>query len=220
MPRRARIIVPGYAYHVTQRGNRGQAVFRTDEDRIRYLNLLARYSRRYGLSVWSYCLMTNHVHFTVRGDEPFSLSRGIGITQMCYTQWFNKRYGLSGHLWTSRYYSTPLDEHHLWCAVRYVELNPVRARMVQRPEDYPWSSARAHVRKVPDPVLSPSRPFPGAMNEWAAFLATGLTPEEETRIRRNTYRGLPSGSGEFVSQLEVKLSCSLVLRPRGRPRKL
>ena len=127
MPRRARIIVPGVAHHVTQRGNNRQQVFCSDEDRRLYLDLLTRYARRYGTQIAGYCLMTNHVHLVVVPEHKNSLARTFGQTHAEYALALNVSAKRSGHLWQNRFFSCPLDAAHWENALRYVELNPVRA---------------------------------------------------------------------------------------------
>ena len=215
MARFARVIVPGCAYHVTYRGNRGEDVFLSVEDRLVYRELLGQYADNYGMHILAYCLMTNHVHLLVMGKRSDSLANAIGRTNMRYARWVNGRHDWKGHLWASRYFSTPLDEEHLWTAVRYVELNPVRAGLVPKAEAYRWSSAPAHAFGAWDPLLSPSRPFPGPINDWSAWLVEGLDESTLKRIRRNTRTGRPTGSKSFTDQLERLLGRSLRPSRRG-----
>ncbi len=219
MSRIARVVVPGLAYHVTHRGNRGQDVFFEPRDRTVYKRWLGEYAARYGLEIWAYCLMTNHVHLLVVARTESSLAKTIGRTHGRYASRQNRRHGWTGHLWANRYYSTPLDEAHAWAAVRYVERNPVRAGMVERAEDYPWSSARCHAMGEPDPLLSPQRPFPGGIEDWSSWLAVRVHRKLADAIRKNTLAGRPTGSREFVEALEARLDRTLSTRPRGRKRK-
>jgi putative transposase len=131
----------------------------------------------------------------------------------------NWKHGWGGHLWEGRYYSAVLDEPHLWSAIRYVELNPVRAGIVERAEDYPWSSARAHCRGTYDPVLASSRPLPGYIKDWSQWLREGIDPREAEELRSKTYKGEPFGSEAFVQRLETTLNRSLLQQKRGRPKK-
>jgi putative transposase len=219
MARIARVVLPDCSYHLTHRGNRGEAVFFTEEYRHRYLWWLHKYAERYALEVWAYCLMTNHVHLIALSRKADSLARTIGNAHRHYSRAINGRHEWTGHLWANRFYSTPLDEAHLWLAVRYVELNPVRAGIVQDPTEYRWSSAAAHAGLVTDDVLSPARPFPGTIEDWRRWLAQGLSPVDYRRLRSNTSRGRPSGSKEFVAWFETKLSRTIRPRRAGRPRK-
>jgi putative transposase len=209
MARFARVIVPGYAYHVTYRGNRGEDVFFTVEDRLVYREWLGQYAHRYGMEILAYCLMTNHVHLLVKGHRRDSLSKAIGRTNGRYARWVNDRHGWRGHLWANRYFSTPLDEAHSWRTVKYVELNPVRAGIVGSAEAYRWSSAVAHASGVWDPLLSPNRPFPGPISDWSGWLEEGLDEATLNRIRRNTRTGRPTGSESFIDQMGSLLGRSL-----------
>src|SRR4030042_3723897 len=118
MPRFARIVIPGLPHHVTQRGNRGADIFADDEDRVRYLQLLAKYSRLRGLDVLAYCLMTSHVHQIVVPRLRYSMAQALRDAPTAYALSFNQRVGATGHLWQGRFFSTVLDEPHLWAAVR------------------------------------------------------------------------------------------------------
>ena len=217
MARIARVIAPGMPYHVTHRGNHRSDVFFENADRERYLALLAQHSKLYGMEVWAYCLMTNHVHLIVVGQESHSLARAIGFSHMRYSRSVNQRFGWTGHLWANRFYSTALDGSHLWEAVRYVERNPVRAGLSARAEDYAWSSARAHVMREASALLAETRPFPGPVEDWSEWLAMPGDESVVETIRRNTCTGRPSGSESFVKQLEERLH--RLLRPMKAGRK-
>lgn len=215
MSRIARVVVPGLPYHVTHRGNRKQPVFMRPRDRNVYRRWLEEYADLYRLRVWAYCLMTNHIHILAVGERRYSLAKAMGCCQRRYATWINRRHDWSGHLWANRFYSTLLDEKHLWMAVKYVELNPVRAGLVSRAEEWPWSSARAHAWGRPDSLLSRDRPFPGSVRDWSAWLSTGLDEAIADRIRRNTKTGRPTGNNGFVDRLEVKLGRPLRPARRG-----
>lgn len=191
-------------------------MFFSPADRKLYLTWLADYADKYDLEIWAYCLMTNHVHLLVVGHQPDSLAQAIGRTHGRYAQWQNKRRRWSGHFWASRFYSTPLDERHLWAAIKYVELNPVRSGIVENAENYDWSSARSHATGLVDPLLSSKRPFPGSVSNWSEWLKTGIEEESLERLRRNTSTGRPTGSDAFVAQLETHLGRILQKKKRGR----
>jgi len=154
MPRISRAVAVGYPHHITQRGNYRQTVFKSDEDFNRYFQLLQKYSDKYSLKIWAYCLMSNHVHYVAVPMNDNSLAKTFNALHMMYSRYFNQKSGGNGHLWQGRFFSCVLDELHVYAAVRYVENNPVRANMVDKPEDYKWSSAGAHVYKNADPVLA------------------------------------------------------------------
>ncbi len=214
MARIARVVWPGCPYHVTHRGNHRGRIFFNDGDRRRYLNLLRENAERAALRVWAYALMTNHVHLIVVAEALDSMARGIGNAHREYARIVHQREGWTGHLWANRFFSTPLDESHLWVAARYVELNPVRAGVAQRAEEYVWSSARAHASRGTDPVLDPRRPFPGTFVDWGDWLRAGMSDSRMEAIRRNTTTGRPTGSEEFVRDLEARLG--RMLRPAKR----
>lgn len=178
------------------------------------------YCARRGLAVWAYCLMTDHVHLVVVPQEEGSLGTALRDTHTVYAMYFNSRTELSGHVWQGRFFSCPLDESHHWAAVRYVEQNPVRAGMVERAEDYAWSSARAHCGRGDDVVLSAEFPPSGVIANWSEWLNEGREEDEGyTSIRRQTRTGRPCGSSTFFDELEVLLGRSLRPKKGGRPRK-
>ena len=146
MARLARVIAPGMPHHVTQRGNPRQQTFFGEEDYQHYLELMAQFCRAEQVAIWAYCLMPNHVHLIVVPQSAESLRRAIGEAHRRYTRRINFREGWPGHLWQGRFASFVMDEDHLLTAARYVELNPVRAGLVQAPSRYRWSSAAAHLR--------------------------------------------------------------------------
>jgi putative transposase len=224
MPRTARIVVPGVAHHVTQRGNNRQDVFFTDDDRRFYLKTLREQAERFGLTVTGYCLMTNHVHLIVTPEEEDSLARTIGTTHLIYSQYVNRLHGRSGHLWQNRFHSCPLDAAHEVAAVRYAERNPVaggRAKMVRLPWRYPWSSAAAHIGErdqtgLLDLATWRRRYGPDA---WKKVLGDPLDEKMVERLRSGIARGRPLGSDRFIAKLEAIFNRRLRPLPRGRPRK-
>jgi putative transposase len=217
MPRIARVVFPGVPHHVTQRGNRQGDVFWTDEDRRRYLLLLQEYAAMHALEVWAWCLMTNHVHFVAVPGRGDSLARTFKPVDMRYSQYVNRTQHLTGHLWQGRPFSCPLDDVHLWAAVRYVERNPVRAALVQRAEAYPWSSAAAHCGRRVDPLLAGNLQKRGVVEDWASWLAEPDNEEILGLLRRRTRTGRPAGDGAFVSRLEALAGRILNAKPVGRP---
>ena len=219
MVRSPRIVIPGVPHHVTQRGNNCQDVFLRPEDRSMYLKALSRYAGKYELDILGYCLMTNHVHLLVTPRSEESLSLGMGQTHWRYSQAFNRFHDRSGHLWQGRFYSCPLDDVHAYRTLSYIETNPVRARIVRKAWDYPWSSAQCHVGMDDPPRWLKMAPWSEWSNpkEWKGQLE--IKPEDTylEAIHRHTLRGHPLGNDGFISRLEKKLGCRLRPRPIGRP---
>lgn len=145
MPRPARQVLPGIPHHVTQRGNDRRRVFFDDDDNSLYLSLLRHYCRKSATVVWAWCLMPNHVHLILVPATEDGLRATLAPVHTRYAVGVNRRHDGCGHLWQGRFASVPMDEAHLHACLRYVELNPVRAGLVERPEAWPWSSARAHL---------------------------------------------------------------------------
>ena len=220
MPRIARIVIPDVAYHVTQRGNNRQDVFFVDDDYRVYLAFLAEYAREFELDVLGYCLMTNHVHLMVVPHAEDALAVAIGRTDLRYTQYVNRLHRRSGHLWQNRFYSCGLDEKHAAAAMRYIEQNPVRAKMVRKPWRHRWSSASAHVGgKDASGVLNVeawSKDF--SPKRWRKMLTQSLRESDMDRLRLHTRRGRPLGSDSFVSKIEKLLGRRVRALPTGRPK--
>lgn len=217
MGRIARAILVGHPHHVTHRGNRRGVIFLQPTDPMMYLDLLRVGAERAAAEIWAYCLMPNHVHLIALGRRPDSLAKAVGCAHRRFSRLVHRRMNWTGHLWANRYFSTPLDEAHLWAAVRYVEANPVRAGLAKRAEDYPWSSARAHVLGIRDPLLAGDRPFPGRVDNWAAWLAEASEDPRIDLIRANTLTGRPTGDDAFTARVERELGRRLRRRKAGRP---
>ncbi|MGB2754583.1 MAG: transposase [Phycisphaerae bacterium] len=219
MPRIARVVIPDVPHHLTQRGNRREDVFFDEADRRRYLVLLLEYSQKHALEIWAYCLMTNHVHVVAVPREADALAATFKPVDMRYTQHVNRRLHATGHLWQGRFYSCPLDDEHLWEAVRYVERNPVRAGLVKRAEEYPWSSAAAHCGRRKDPLVQGGLETGGVVRDWSAWLRQAEDDAMLKVLRRQTRTGRPAGDAAFVARLEELSGRFLAPRKGGRPRK-
>jgi putative transposase len=217
MPRRPRSVAVDYPHHITQRGNYRQAIFSDAEDYAQYLKWLARYTRQYGLEIWAYCLMPNHVHFVGVPRAGDALARTFNTVHMQYAQYYNQKSETKGHLWQGRFFSCVLDERHTYAAVRYVELNPVRSKMVASPEEYPWSSARSHITRTPDPVLSGCF-LTETVTDWRRYLGEENDPEAQKRVIQATQSGHPCGEENFVKKMETTIGRRLAPLPVGRPR--
>ena len=220
MPRIARAVASGFPHHVVQRGNNRDQVFFDREDRRRYLSLLKKYAEKWNSPVLAYCLMGNHVHLLTRPAFETSLYKMMQGLTLCYTQHINRKYGRTGRLWESRYHSCIVDqERYMWGAARYIEQNPVRARLVERAEAYPYSSARAHVTGKRDPVLGQEIFPPEERGDYVGLLGEALLPEVTEGLRQNTRKGTPLGDEDFVERIEIELERSLVRKSRGRPKR-
>ena len=221
MPRVARIVVPGRPHHVTQRGNNRQDVFFVDDDRRVYLRLLGEQAGRFGLSVLGYCLMTNHVHLLAVPREPDSLAKAVGRTDFLYTRYVNRLHRRVGHLWQNRFYSCPLDERGLLSAMVYVEQNPVRAGLLGRAWDYPWSSAAAHGGAADGSGLLDLATWGrvrGRAGPWRDVLRRRQAEAEVQAVRERTHTGRPLGSDRFLAKIERLLGRRVRPLPVGRPK--
>ncbi len=220
MARRSRVVLPNIPLHVTQRGNRRLEIYRDDFDRHMYLKLMHEVFQFYKLEILAYCLMTNHIHLIPKPRTKEDLSNSIRDLHSEYASYFNKKYDLDGHLWKERFYSTVLDEEYLWHAIRYVELNPVKAGIVARAELYKWSSAKAHCDLTQDKILSSDFPPPGIIDNWSEWLMTGLDCNSSDLIKRNSKTGRLTGSDEFIRNAERISGLSLFAKksvPKIRP---
>ena len=221
MPRHARCIFPGIAHHVTQRGNHRRDVFFERRDGLAYLRLLSECAERHAIEIAAYCLMPNHVHLVVVPSTADGLHRALKVVHGRYAQRINRMRRRTGHLWQDRYFSSPLDSNHYLNAVRYVELNPVRAAIAERAESYEWSSAAAHCDLCSDRLVAirPHSTLFRGIDDWSTWLANGLTRECIDTLRQHASQNLPCGSEEFVAELERTAGRPLRYRPRGRPSK-
>lgn len=171
-----------------------------------------------GVEILAYCLMPNHVHFIVVPSHPDALRFALAGAHRRYTSLINKRQRWQGHLWQERFHSFPMDDEHLIAAVRYVELNPVRARLVATPDGWEWSSAPAHIQGRTDGLVSALLPPPlDRIGPWAKYLDAGAHSETCSQIRSHSQSGRPLGSDRFVARLEGLTGRALKPRARGRP---
>jgi len=219
MARMARVVVPGYPHHITQRGNRRQETFFCEDDYNIYIDLMAEWCDRCKVEIWAYCLMPNHVHLIAVPESEDGLRRGIGEAHRRYTRHINFRENWRGHLWQGRFTSYVMDERYLIAAVRYIELNPVRAKLTRYSEEYPWSSATAHLKKCDDRLVS-VKPLLGLVDNWNEFLKGGPIDEEVKALRKHERSGRPLGNEKFIKKLERKLAKPLLPQKGGRPKKI
>jgi putative transposase len=214
MARLARVVAPGVPHHITQRGNRRQQTFFSDDDYRLYLDLMAEWCAHYGVAIWAYCLMPNHVHLIAVPDSEAALGLAIGEAHRRYSRHVNFREDWRGHLWQGRFASFPMDERYLLAAARYVELNPLRAGLVKHPKDYAWSSARAHLQGGDDGLVKAAALL-DIVPDWASFLDGGLTGDDRNAIRQHERTGRPLGGEGFVGRLEGLLDRTLKKKKPG-----
>ncbi|MFC1808274.1 transposase [Candidatus Omnitrophota bacterium] len=220
MPRTARIVAIGYPHHITQRGNFCQPVFKDDKDKEQYLLWIQEYSDKYKLSILTHCLMPNHVHFIGIPEREDSLARTFNTAHMRYAQYVNKKEKRNGHLWQGRFFSCILDNPHLLMAARYIERNPVRAKLVKKPWEWVWSSAQAHINGE-EALFSLSNLFDYVdmtPQEWKKYIDRAEERGYIDTIKQYTSVGRPLGTLEFVKKLEKELKERFPLLSRGRPR--
>ncbi|MBW2100842.1 MAG: transposase [Deltaproteobacteria bacterium] len=219
MARIARAVAPGIPHHVTQRGNRGQQTFFNDEDYQSYLELMSEWCMKFQVETWAYCLMPNHIHLIVVPETKDGLTPAIGEAHRRYTRRINFREGWRGHLWQGRFSSFIMEEEYLLACTRYVELNPVRSGLVKKPEDWPWSSAGAHM-KGKDDILVKTKPLQKIVNKpWEKFLAFDVQEQEIELFRKHERTGRPLGSDSFIEKMELLLDRKLKPQKPGPKKK-
>jgi putative transposase len=217
MARIARVVVPGIPHHVTQRGVRRMETFFEDEDYEIYLALMREWCLAAGVEIWAYCLMSNHVHLIAVPESEESLARGIGEAHRRYTRHVNFKKSWKGYLWQGRFASFPMDENYLQAASRYVELNPVRAKLVERAEGYRWSSAKAHLNGTDDGLVK-VQPMLDRVNDWRDLLASDdQALFDDVRMHERT--GRPLGKECFVDKVSSLVGRDLAKKKPGRKRK-
>lgn len=226
MPRRSRVVVPGYPHHIVQRGHNRQTVFFTEDDRSAYITTLREFREELGVQIHAYCLMTNHVHLIVNpGSDPTKLSSLMKRLAGRHTRRLNRLRRRTGTSWEGRFKCSPIEsDAYLLACARYIDLNPVRARIVEQPEEYAWSSFRARTGLSVCPWLDPD----------PCFLALGPTGEQrQQRYREFVMRGIPkleldflrtavtrnqlTGSDAFSLEIEQLTGARILNRPPGRP---
>lgn len=220
MPRIARVVAPNYPHHVTQRGTNRTNIFTDDDDRKYFLQCLKDSAAKTKTKIWVYCLMDNHFHLLLVPEKEQGLGKCLHGVTFKYAQYFNQKYKRSGRLWENRFFSCIVDkDEYLWIVARYIERNPVRARIVERAEDWGWSSALFHIN-------GGGREFPGIHDwlgesermEYRRFIAD--EEKDMERIRKNTSTGRPLGDIKFVERVEDILGKALKPKKGGRPRKI
>lgn len=228
MPRVGRVVLAKYPHHIVQRGHNRQVVFATERDFEYYLETLSEYRSLYGVKVYAWCLMTNHIHLIIEPPEEVArlgqLMKRLAGRQ---TRYINRLQGRRGTLWESRYKSSPIqtDEYLLACC-RYVELNPVRALMVKQAQDYQWSSYNARItgdgRLIPD--LDPCYQALGDSAEerrfrYQDYIKSAIPVGEWDFIQETVDRGQLTGNGRYIEEVERIIGRRIEHRRQGRPKK-
>ena len=221
MPRNARIVIPHIAHHITQRGNNKQDVFFVDDDREKFLYLLSEQSKRFGVIIEGFCLMTNHIHIIATPTRQESLAKALGRVNLLYSQYISYMHGRTGHLWQNRFYSCPLDTNHFFTALNYIEQNPVRAKMVRYPWTYRWSSAGFHIGQEDEFCLMDKKRWrqQSSSLDWKNILRRKLEKLDIDKLRIHCRTGRPLGTDKFISKLETVIGRRLRALPVGRPKK-
>lgn len=227
MPRRSRIAVAHYPHHIVQRGHNRRVVFVTDQDRTAYLDSLRELREALALKVYAYCLMTNHVHLIV---DPGAQASHLGLLMKHlagrHTRRINRLEHRTGTSWEGRFKCSPIDsDQYLLACTRYVDLNPVRARIVATPEAYSWSSYRARIGAIEcewldaDPCYLALGPNELRRRQrYREFVERGIHEQELTFIRAAVQRNQLTGSQAFIAEIEQRIGQRILYRPRGRPR--
>ncbi|MBZ9768415.1 MULTISPECIES: transposase [unclassified Mesorhizobium] len=216
MARLARIVVPGLPHHVTQRGNGRAKVFFTPEDYALYRNLLVEHCRPADVGIWAWCLMPNHVHLILTPTDADGLRRALAKVHRIYAGTIHARQKKTGHFWQGRFGAVAMDEDHLLSAVRYVGLNPVRARLVERAVDWPWSSARAHLTGEPDGVTD-LEPIKDRLPSMAGlFDLVEMDAAAFDALRKAESVGRPVGSDAFLGRIAAQIGKAVKPGKRGR----
>ncbi len=225
MARQPRFTVPNYPHHIVQRGNNRQAIFRTDADYQAYLGLLLEASRQHKVAIHSYVLMTNHVHLMATPQDEVGLSLMVQQVGRSYVRRFNRQYERSGTLFEGRYKCTLIQtERYLLACMAYIDLNPVRAHMVEQPQDYPWSSYGHYAGLRTDSLVTPHPQFWSLGNTpfareaaYVALLSAGLSSTDERALTLATRRNGALGEEDFLVELEKATQKRVRPGLKGRP---
>lgn len=221
------MIVLGYAYHVILRGNNKNAIFYNDSDRRFFIECLRETKKKTNSKIYAYCFMINHAHFLIEPSTKDGLANMMQALGRRYVRYINLTYERTGTLWEGRYRSSLVesDEYLIACS-RYIELNPVRAKIVNNPEEYPWSSFRFKAKGKAedfldfDPVyLGMGKTDKERQDNYSKWVSGG-TPEDELKlIRQTTQKCGIIGNEAFIAKIAKAVDRSVILRPRGRPKK-
>ena len=231
MARLPRYTLPGQPQHVIQRGNNRQVIFTADADYQFFRDALVEAARKYGMVVHAYVWMTNHIHLLATPEQNNSISKVFQSVGRRYVQYFNYNYRRSGTLWEGRYRATVVDsERYLLSIMRYIELNPVRAGMVEHPRDYPWSSYRRNALGetgrnsdwlIPhEEYRNLGRDADERQGAYRLLFRRAISAQDLKEIRESTHKGWALGSERFKEQIEVLAGRRAVSKGVGRPRRI
>jgi putative transposase len=215
----ARAVAPGYPHHVTQRGNRRQQTLFNDEDYPADPGLISHWCDLNGVRIWAYCLMPNHVHLIAVPESNDGLRLSIGEAHRRYTRRVNFRQGWRDHLWQGRFSSFIMQQSYLLACTKYIELNPVRAGLVQKPEKWRWSSASPHLKGRDDVLVKVKTLLEMVSTSWKQFLSTGAREYEIDILKKHERTGRPLGEDGFVETLETLLNRKLKCQKPGPKKK-
>jgi len=223
MPRIARVVAIDLPHHITQRGNYRQQIFEDSRDYQKYLSFLQAESLKYKVDMLAYCLMPNHVHFIAIPRLSESLGNLFKYVNMKYSQYFNKKRGQRGHLFQGRFFSSIMDERYTLACARYIERNPLRAKMVKNAWAWEWSSAKSHCAMKKEDGLAVKKLFTYIdfpQLQWRDFINQEDNPQEVATIKKQTMRGRPIANVNFIEKLEKRIKKVLIVKTKGRPKKI
>lgn len=209
MLRKARIVEANTPVHITQRGNNRQDIFNSEEDKAFYIKTFMEYKKKFRVKVYAWTLMDNHVHFVLEPSTKSGLSKLFHALNTKYVMYYHSTYKTSGQLFGGRFFSCLLDEDHLYEAIRYVELNPYRAKLESIPGKYKWTSARERLGKSKTRYLNSIDDY-FIVDNWQEYLNEPLEEENHIiqkqwqTIKKYTHRGIPAGSKDFLQEIMNK----------------
>ena len=227
MARQPRFLLPGYPQHVIQRGNNRNVIFAEDADYVFYMDRLREACDRFICRIHAYVLMTNHVHLLITPETENGIGKAMQSLGRRYVQYFNYRYKRTGTLWEGRYKASLIDtDQYLLTCYRYIELNPVRAGMVELPAQYRWSSYNYNANGVADPSVTPHKMYQslGADKErrreaYRALFRYAVNENTLKEIRDATNRAWVLGGNRFRKEVEEMLQRQTAPKARGGDRK-
>jgi putative transposase len=221
MARLARYVIPGVPHHVTQRGNGRQKTFFEEADYAAYRDLLATHCAAHGVAVWSWVLMPNHVHLILVPEHVDALRAALAKVHRAYAGRIHARERRTGHFWQGRFGCVAMDEPHLLAALRYVALNPVRAKLTGRAQDWRWSSVHALLDPARGDGLTDTAPVLDRVPDFAGLLESGEDAGLSAALRRSESTGRPLGSSAFLDRVATILGRDPKPAKRGpKPRQL